>query len=343
MEEACRRDDEHDFGGLLHRLPEDARQILHPERLRDKEAEEHDVKRSNGRRLRCGEKARKHAADHDDGCQKRKKSILKSLPASAVGRRGFFGVVVLVTHERRPGHEGEAEQQPRDGTRLKKCIDACLRETCIENERDARRNDGTECAARGDRCAAEGAAVARSCHFGNGDHADPGRTSGSGPRHRSHDNARGNGRVGKASPSMPEAHAPKAEKAFRNSAHRHEIPHEKKERNRHERNARDLGKHSLRHEEKPRNVAARKKKRRDGGKAHRDCCGDADKHQHQHSRKDEEHCHERGSIFRISGEEQAPATIESPGPRRCEDYFACLTASRTASIASLPESSLTFS
>ena len=62
------------------------------------------------------------------------------------------------------------------------------------------------------------------------------------------------------------AHAPKAEKAFRNSAHRHEIPHEKKERNGHERDARNLGEHALRHEKKPRDVAARKKKRRDGAK-----------------------------------------------------------------------------
>lgn len=214
LEETGRRNHEHHLGGLFDGFPEDARQILHLERFGDEKAEQHHVERSNRSRFRCREEAGKHAANHDHGREKRKEGILKRLPADAVGGRRFLRIIFLVAHERRPGHKGKAQKEPRKSACFKERIDACLREPCVKNERNARRNNGAKCTARSNGCATERSAVSRLRHLRNGDHPDPGRTGGCGPRHGRHDDARCNGGIGKAAPAMPEANATKAEKAL---------------------------------------------------------------------------------------------------------------------------------
>ena len=90
---------------------------------------------------------------------------------------------------------------------------------------------------------------------------------------------------------MTEAHAPEAEEALRDPAHRHEVPHQEEERDRHQRDARNLREHALRHEEEPHRVTAREEVRDDGRKAHRDGRGHPQEEEDDHGREDKEHGH----------------------------------------------------
>ena len=90
---------------------------------------------------------------------------------------------------------------------------------------------------------------------------------------------------------MTEAHAPEAEEALRDSAHRHEVTHQEEERDRHQRDARNLREHALRHEEEPRRVTAREEVRGDGRKAHRDGRGHPQEEEDHHGRENEKHGH----------------------------------------------------
>lgn len=86
---------------------------------------------------------------------------------------------------------------------------------------------------------------------------------------------------------MTEAHAPEPEETLRDSAHRHEVPHQEEERNRHQRDARHLREHALRHEEEPRRVTAREEIRGNRRKAHRDGRGHPQKEEDHHGRENE--------------------------------------------------------
>ena len=291
LEEPGRCDHEHHLRRLLDRLPEDARKVLHVQRLRDAKPEEHDVERRHGRGFRRREEPREDPADHDDGGQKGPERFLEGRPPHRIGFRGRFRVVVFVTDVRRPRHESEPQQEPRERPRFKKRIDARGGQPRVENQRDARRDDRPERTARRNRGAGEGPAVARARHFGNGDQTDPRRTRRGRPRHGGHHDACRNGGVREPAPAVAEAHAPKPKETLRDPAYRHEVPHQKEERNRHQRDARHLREHALRHEEEPRRVTARKEVCGDGRKAHRDGRGHPQEEEDHHGRENEKHGH----------------------------------------------------
>ena len=291
LEEPGRCDHEHHLRRLLDRLPEDARKVLHVQRLRDAKPEEHDVERRHGRGFRRREEPREDPADHDDGGQKGPERFLEGRPPHRIGFRGRFRVVVFVTDVRRPRHESEPQQEPRERPRFKKRIDARGGQPRVENQRDARRDDRPERTARRNRGAGEGPAVARARHFGNGDQTDPRRTRRGRPRHGGHHDACRNGGVREPAPAVAEAHAPKPKETLRDPAYRHEVPHQEEERNRHQRDARDLREHALRHEEEPRRVTARKEIRGNGRKAHRDGRGHPQEKENHHGRENEKHGH----------------------------------------------------
>ena len=144
---------------------------------------------------------------------------------------------------------------------------------------------------RRDRRAAERAPVARLCHFVDGDHADARRAGGRRAAHGGHDDAGDDGGVGESAPAVAEADASEAEERLAHAAHGHQVPHEKEERNRHERDPRDLREHTLRHEEEARGVAAREEEGRDRGEPHGHGRADAEKHQQEHRPENDEHQH----------------------------------------------------
>ena len=177
LEEPGRGDDEHHLGGLLDRVPEDLGKILEGEGLEDEEPEDRHVERRDRGRFRRGEETREHAADHDHRGEKREEGLAEGVPAFAPARAGRHGVAAAVRNVGGPEHEEDPEENARNRARRKEGVHARLREARVENERDARRNDRTEGAARGDRRAAERPLVAGLRHFGDGDHADAGRAS----------------------------------------------------------------------------------------------------------------------------------------------------------------------
>ena len=217
-----------------------------------------------------------------------KKASLKALAPW----RGFgLGVVSARGDPGGPAHEHDAEQEARHGARRKERVDARLREARVEDERDRGRDDGAEGAARRDRRAAERTPVARLRHFVDGDHADARRAGGRRAAHGGHDDAGDDGGVGESAPAVAEADASEAEERLAHAAHGHQVPHEKEERNRHERDPRDLREHALRHEEEARGVAAREEEGRDRGEPHGHGRADAEKHQQEHRPENDEHQH----------------------------------------------------
>lgn len=287
LEKTGRCDHKHDLGRLLDRLPEDSGEVLHVQGLRDAEPEEHDIERRHGRGFRRREKPREDPADHDNGGQKGPERFLEGRPPHRIGFRSRFCIVVFVTDVRRPRHESEPQQEPRERPRLEERIDARGGQPRVEDQRDARRDNRPERTARRNRGAGKGPTVACARHFGNGDQTDPCGTRRGRPRHGGHHDACRNGGVREPAPAVPEAHATEPEEALRDPAHRHEVPHQKEERNRHQRDARHLREHALRHEEEPRRVTARKKVRGNGRKAHRDGRGHPQKEEDHYGRENE--------------------------------------------------------
>ena len=305
MEEPGRGDDEHHLGGLFDRVPEDLGKIPDREGFEDEEPQDRHIERRDGGRFGRGEEAREHAADHDHRRKKREEGFAEGVPAFAPTRAGRHGVAAAPRNVGGPEHEEDPEENARNRARCEKGVHARLGEACIENERDARRDDRTEGAARCDRRAAEGALVARLRHFRDGDHADPGRAGSCGPRHGGHDDAGDDGGVGETARAVADADAPEAEEALGDAAHRHEISHEEEEGNRHERNPRDLRVHALRHEEEPCRVTARPEIGGDRYAAHRDGRRDADHHQHEHGGEDHKHDHDGNPQKRLSKKKDA--------------------------------------
>ncbi len=248
LEEARGGNDEHHLGGLLDRVPEDGGKVAHPERSVNEEAEEHHVEGRDGGRFGRREDAAEHAAHHDDGGHEREEGLPEGLKALAPGRWLGLGVVSARGDPGGPAHEHDAEQEARHGARRKERVDARLREARVEDERDRGRDDGAEGAARRDRRAAERAPVARLRHFVDGDHADARRAGGRRAAHGGHDDAGDDGSVGESAPAVAEADASKPKSDLLTPPTVIRFPHEKEERNRHERDPRDLREHALRHE-----------------------------------------------------------------------------------------------